>query len=116
MIRLIPMLLAPVLAVAAVVALPREAAAGLPGPVCRLETVVDVMARELGTQAIYGWLDSAVIEEAPTADPRVVRCGVCLMTGFYDTTLYGNRPVARCEPRVFSVEALRNGYVVRPVR
>jgi hypothetical protein len=93
-----------------------EGIAAPAGPVCRLSTVVEVMARELGTRATYASLDPAVIEEAPTPDPRVIHCGVCFMTAFYDTARFGEQPLARCEPRLFSVETLRNGYVVRLIR
>jgi hypothetical protein len=93
-----------------------RAIAGQPGPVCRLQTVVDVMARELSTRATYARLDPTVIEEEPTPDPRIVRCGVCFMTAFYNTALYGAQPVTRCEPRTFTVETVRNGYVVRSIR
>jgi hypothetical protein len=89
------------------------AAATPPGPVCRLPAVVDVMARELRGRAAYAWLDSKVIDEAPTQNMRVVRCGVCLMVLLYDTIQYGEQPVARCEAHAFSVAVLRNGFVVR---
>src|SRR5438128_2624316 len=93
-----------------------RAIAGPPGPICRLPTVVEVMTRELRTRAAYVWLDPAVIEEAPTPNARVVRCGVCSITAFYDTALYGAQPVGRCEPHTFTVESLRNGYIVRSIQ
>ena len=89
---------------------------GPPAPVCRAGTVVDVMTRTLATRAHYVRLDASLIQEAPTSDGRVVECGVCALIFQYDMPRYGEQAVARCEPHVFSVLAVRNGYVVRLVR
>ena|SRR5437763_1096892 len=93
-----------------------EVAARPPGPICRLPTVVDAMARELGARVTHARRYPTIIDEAPTPDGRVVRCGVCLTVVFYDTARYGEQPLARCEAHDFSVEAVRNGFVVRQLQ
>lgn len=105
MIRLAALILA--------IAFSAEARAAPPTPVCRVPTVVDVMTRELTTRAYYARLDPALIEEAPTSDPRMMRCGVCVRIVLFDTRQYGDQPVSRCELHTFSVQAVRNGFVVR---
>jgi hypothetical protein len=93
------------------------ARAGAPPPaVCRITTVVDEMARELGSRAHYVRLDPALIQEEPTLDRRIVQCGVCAIVFMYDMATYGDQPLASCEPHAFSVLAVRNGYVVQYLR
>jgi hypothetical protein len=98
----------------AAAALPVQAAA--PTPICRLPTVMDRMAAELHRNPYYSRLDPALIVEMPTADPRVVRCALCLNIIVFDTGRLGDGPVARCEARAFNVRALPNGFVVGPPR
>ena len=99
-------------AVLAAVALPASAAS----PICLVPTVVDRMAAGLTGNPYYTRLDPRLIVESPTADPRVVRCAVCALITLYDTSRLGPGPVARCEPRAFTVRALRNGFVVSDPR
>jgi hypothetical protein len=93
-----------------------QAHATLPAPVCRLPTVVDVMARTLRLNPHYTRLNPRLISETPTLDPTLVQCDVCVNVIMYDAVRFGAWPVARCEPRTFTVQALRNGFVVRPLR
>lgn len=84
-----------------------------PRPVCRLESVVDVMAQQVRARWHYAWISPALIQEAPSPIDAVVRCRTCVDIGQYDTGRYGDQLVGRCEPHEFSVRAVRNGYVVR---
>jgi hypothetical protein len=84
-----------------------------PEPVCRQPTVVDVMTRELRARWYYAWLDPVLIQETPTVDGELFHCGVCVKIGMYATGQVGDPPVARCEPHAFSVQTVRNGFVVR---
>jgi hypothetical protein len=77
---------------------------------------VDVMARELRARSYYVRFDPELTQEAPTADGRMMMCGVCALIFMYDTGRYGDQPVARCERHTFSVQAVRNGFVVRAVQ
>ena len=88
------------------------ALAASPSSICLAPTVVDRMAAGLTGNPYYTRLDPNLIVESPTADPRVVRCAVCALITLYDTSRLGPGPVARCEPRAFTVRALRNGFVV----
>ncbi|HTB45787.1 MAG TPA: hypothetical protein VK741_19350 [Acetobacteraceae bacterium] len=107
------LLAAPVLAFA----LHTQAAdAGPPESVCRVPTVVDVMAQELQARWYYAHIDPAFIQEQPTADGRLMRCGVCVQIDMYAMAQFGDRPVARCELHQFSVQTVRNGFVVRYLR
>jgi hypothetical protein len=81
--------------------------------VCRLPTVVDVMAQELRARWYYSRINPALIQEAPTADGELMRCGVCVKIDMYDMGRYGDRPLGRCVLHTFSVQAVRNGFVVR---
>ena len=92
------------------------ARATAPVPVCRLPAVVEVMLQELRIDPNYTLIDPRLIAEVPTPDPLVVRCDVCLGITLYDTRRFGDSPVARCEVRIFSVRALRKGFVVTVLR
>lgn len=105
------------LLILAVIATPfARAHATAPAPVCRLPAVIDVMARELRSNPYYTRIGPELIGESPTADPKVVRCDVCLNIILYDTGRFGDVPVARCEARIFTVRAVSNGFVVHPQR
>jgi hypothetical protein len=87
-----------------------------PPPICRVATVVDRMAALLDRNPYYTRLDPRLIVESPTADPRVVRCAVCVAIVLYDIGRLGDYPTARCEARAFTVRALRHGFVVDRAR
>lgn len=82
------------------------------GPVCREPSVVDEIAREVEAGNYYDHVDARLVTEQPTADPGVVRCQVCVQSTPYDTTRFGDRPVAQCKPRNFEVRILAQGFVV----
>jgi hypothetical protein len=106
--------LAGLLAMAAPVAATQAAAP--PGPTCRLPAVVDVAAQALRLNPRYAHIEPQRIRESPTADPRVVRCDLCLTILHYDTDRFGETPAAHCEARGYSVRAVRNGFVVQLAR
>jgi hypothetical protein len=91
---------------------PAQAEVSAEGPVCRLPAVIDVMTQSLRLNPYYAHIDPWLVSEAPTSDPHVMRCYVCLNIILYDTTRLGEVPAARCEVRIFSVRLLRNGFVV----
>jgi hypothetical protein len=91
---------------------PGFTARATPAPTCRLQSVVDVIAQHLQLDRRYTRIESWSIAEAPSADPRLVRCTLCVTILHYDTPRFGEGPVMRCEPRSFAVRAVRNGYVV----
>jgi hypothetical protein len=82
------------------------------GPVCREPTVVDEMTREIRADNYYADVDPRLITEQPTLDPRVIRCGVCVLYAPYNTVRFGDYPIARCVARGFDVLTLSNGFVV----
>jgi hypothetical protein len=114
--RLTPFMPTPALAavLATVLAATMARAEGRPPePVCRLPTVVNVMAQELHGHWYYARIDPALIQETPTPDGELIHCGVCVKIDMYDMGRYGDRPVGRCALHMFSVQAVRNGFVVR---
>ena len=92
------------------------ALAGERGPVCREQSVVDEMTREIRAQNYYSIVNPKLVTEQETADPRVVRCQVCVQSTPYNTTQFGDRPVAQCLPHGFEVKILPSGFVVRNLR
>jgi hypothetical protein len=93
--------------------------AGERGPVCREESVVDEITREVRASNYYGNVDPRLVTEQPTSDPLVVRCQVCVLSEPYDTIRFGDKSVGRCESRDFEVQILSGGlggFVVRAVR
>lgn len=92
------------------------ARAGAPTPICKLPGVIERMTAELGGNPYYTRLDPRLILETPLPDPRLVRCTVCADILLYDTARFGDAPLGRCEPRSFTVRALRNGFVLDPSR
>jgi hypothetical protein len=92
------------------------AAATERGPVCREVSVVDEMARQVRLWNYYGRVESRLVTEQSTADPRVVRCQVCVLSSPYDTTVAGQRRIDQCLPRWFEVRIVAHGFVVRDLR
>lgn len=86
------------------------------GPVCREPSVVDEITREVRTRDYYSLIDPRLVTEQPTADPRVVRCGVCVQSTPYDTTRFRDHPIEQCVARGFEVRILPAGFVVRDLR
>lgn len=89
------------------------AQAALPAPACRLPTVIKAMALDLRSSPSSPRIDPALIQEAPTPDPLVVHCDVCVEILLYDTARLGELPLLRCEWRSFLVRASRHGVVVQ---
>ncbi len=92
---------------------PSFTAHAAPAPTCRLQSVVHVVAQHLRLDPRYTWIDSRSIAEAPSANPQLVYCTLCVTILHYDMPRFGEGPVMRCEPRSFAVRAVRNGYVVQ---
>jgi hypothetical protein len=90
--------------------------AGERGPVCRLPSVVEEMTRQIRAQNYYARTDPRLITEQPTADPRFVRCDVCVLAAPYDTVRFGDRPIPYCAASAFEILILTNGFVVRALR
>lgn len=82
------------------------------GPVCRQPSVIDEITREVRARNYYGTVDPKLVTEQPTADPRVVRCDVCVQSAPFDTTRFGDQPIQNCLAHVFKVRILPNGFVV----
>jgi hypothetical protein len=94
----------------------RPAAATGRGPVCRESSVVDEMARQVRALNYYGRVDPRLVTEQSTADPRLVRCQVCVLSTPYNTTRTGERRIDQCLPRLFEVRILAHGFVVRDLQ
>jgi hypothetical protein len=86
------------------------------GPVCRESSVVDEMARQVRAGNYYGRVDPQLVTEQSTADPRVVRCQVCVLSTPYNTTTAGERRIDQCVAREFEVLIVTHGFVVRDLR
>jgi hypothetical protein len=83
------------------------------GPVCREESVLDEITREVQAGDYYANFDPRLVAEQPTVDPRFVHCHVCVLSTAFDTMRFGDRPVAQCVSRGFEVQILAGGFVVR---
>jgi hypothetical protein len=83
------------------------------GPVCRETSVVEEIAREIRAGDYYADVDPQLVTEQPTADPRFVRCQVCVLVAPFNTLRFGDRPIAQCRSRDFEVQILSGGFVVR---
>ncbi|MDR3529058.1 MAG: hypothetical protein P4L90_00675 [Rhodopila sp.] len=86
------------------------------GPVCREPSVVDEMTRQIRDRDYYSIVDPQLVTEQPTADPRMVRCQVCVQLAPYDMTRFGDYPIKRCVAHGFEVQILSSGFVVRDLR
>lgn len=93
-----------------------SAMAGERGPVCREPNVVDEMTRQIRARNYYTIVNPKLVIEQPTADPRLVRCEVCVQSAPYDTIRFGDHPVAQCLAHDFEVTILPSGFVVRDLR
>ena len=92
-----------------------------PRPVCREPSVIDEISREIRARQYYSRVDPAFVTEQATLDPRVVQCQVCVLSTPYDSLRYdslrfGDRPVRQCLVRIFEVQILPSGFVVRDLR
>jgi len=52
-----------------------------------------------------------LVTENPTADPAIVSCQVCVLSGPYDFRI-GDSPLGRCVPLIFGVRIVTNGFIV----
>lgn len=93
-----------------------DANAGNQGPICRVPSVVDVMARELHKRDYYAQIVPRLIDEAPESARNTVWCGVTVSTQTYDARSADGFPLKRCEQHAFRVKALSNGFVVSYLR
>ncbi|HEX2942029.1 MAG TPA: hypothetical protein VHO91_13355 [Rhodopila sp.] len=100
-------------AVLVIAALGQPACAHEQGPVCRIPTVVDEMARQIRNGNHYAQVDPQLVTEQLTATPNLVRCQVCVLNTPYDMPRFGPQPIRRCIARNFEVRILQAGYVVR---
>jgi hypothetical protein len=92
------------------------ARAGALEPICRVPSVVDVMAREVHKRDYYGRIEPDLIDQFPYAAPNTVLCGVPVWTLSYDAHLADGIPLGRFEQYGFTVQALSNGFLVRYLR
>ena len=90
--------------------------AGERGAVCRQDSVVDEMTRQIISRDYYSEVDPNLITETPTGTINLVRCQVCVQFAPYDTTRFGDRPIKRCLEHEFEVRILSSGFVVRDLR
>lgn len=89
-----------------------HAAAGQPGPVCRVGSVIDVMTRELRRRDPYVRIRPQWIMEYPSTRPDVVLCGVTAQTWRYDASRSATVPLSYIVRHGFRVRAVLDGYVV----
>ena len=82
------------------------------GPVCRQQSVVTEMTRQIRVASYYSKVDPRLVTEQPTVNPRIVRCQVCVEYAPYDTIRFGDRPVGQCLAHGFEVEIFPAGFVV----
>jgi hypothetical protein len=92
------------------------AMAGDRGPVCQERSVVDEITREIRDRDYYSRVNPELVTEAPTQDPTVVRCQVCVQPAPYEMTRFGGQPIARCLEHGFEVRILHSGFVVQDLR
>lgn len=92
------------------------ARSGIREPVCREASVVDEMTRQVRADHYYTDVDPRLVTEQPTADPRVVRCQVCVQSAPFNTLRFGDRPIEQCVARAFDVQILPGGFVVQNLR
>jgi hypothetical protein len=93
-----------------------RASAGEDRPICRVLSVLDVMAREVRTRDYYARIEPRLVDEFPSSTPNTVLCGVTVWTVSYDAYRADGMPIGRCENYVFSVQALSQGFLVRYLR
>jgi hypothetical protein len=85
-------------------------------PICRVLSVLDVMAREVRTRDYYARIEPRLVDEFPSSTPNTVLCGVTVWTVSYDAYRADGIPIGRCENYVFSVQVLSGGFLVRYLR
>jgi hypothetical protein len=93
-----------------------RADAGWKEPICRVPSVVDIMAHEMRRYDHYARIEARFIEQFPAGTPNIVLCGVWVQTLYYDARRFDNLPVKYAELHEFRVQALVDGYVVKLLR
>ncbi|MGC1408975.1 MAG: hypothetical protein WA864_08560 [Acetobacteraceae bacterium] len=93
-----------------------RASAGEDRPICRVLSVLDVMAREVQVRDYYARIEPRLVDEFPSSTPNTVLCGVTVWTVSYDASRADGMPIGRCENYLFSVQALSQGFLVRYLR
>jgi len=104
------------LALGTLMAAPAWAGGRFPEPVCRISTVLEVMAREVQSRDYYARIDRSLITEQPGAGATLFRCGVWATTVVYNSSRCGAVSLVRRDFHEFAVQAVRHGFVVRFVR
>jgi hypothetical protein len=94
-----------------IVCLVATAAAG-----SRAGTVVEEMMREVRARDYYASVNPRLITESPTLLPNRVVCQVCVEQGPYDMPRFGQKPIYRCAARLFEVDAVGAGFIVRDLQ
>ncbi|HEX3404886.1 MAG TPA: hypothetical protein VHT74_31625 [Acetobacteraceae bacterium] len=93
-----------------------RARAGEYPSICRAQSVLDVMAREIHKRDYYARIEPRLVDEVPEAAQNTVWCGVVVWSLRYDARFAVGVPLGLCEQHAFRVRALSNGYVVRYLR
>lgn len=93
-----------------------RADAGWREPICRVPSVVDVMAHEMRRYDHYARIQVRFIQQYPAETPNIVLCGVWVQTLYYDARRFDDLPVAYAALHEFRVQALVDGYVVKLLR
>lgn len=92
-----------------------EAAAGDGGPVCRRDTVVDEMQRQIRIMDHDARIVRRLVQQTPMPAFDIVRCDVCALDAIYDTPRLGDNAARRCVAHVFEVRTVTRGFIVRPI-
>ena len=85
-------------------------------PICRQESVLEAMERDVRVHNFYARIDQDDVAEIPGDHQNNVRCGVCVLSLNYDARRFQMQPARWCEYHEFRVQALRHGFIVRPLR
>jgi hypothetical protein len=93
-----------------------RADAGWKEPICRVPSVVDVMAHEMRRHDHYARIEAQFIQQYPAETPNIVLCGVWVQTLYYDARQFDGLPLMYTELHEFRVQALVDGYVVKLLR
>jgi len=87
------------------------ATAGELQPICRVPSVLDVMAREVRQHDYYASLEPYWLAEAPDT-VNTVWCWITVWTHYYDARVPDMFPLWHWEQYVFRVKALSKGFLV----
>ncbi len=85
-------------------------------PICREPSVLEAMERDVRVRNFYARIDQDDVTEIPGDNQNSVRCGVCVLTLSYDARRLQIQPTRWCVYREFVVQALRHGFIVRPLQ